>query len=351
MSWFCAKYFSKVMTSLSSYKEDEIELALNETFLILDEILKMKNVNEYLTYNSKLLQRKKIPKDSFEFLDLRQINSAQNKHFSFINNFYKSTNIVKLDNEKYTPKFIKNQPFSIPNKSLGKKYSILVKEPYDSHMSLEFDPGNEKFILNHQASKLGVRYFQVLDRNLYDNIYNFAGLIVEKSNQVDIRQSYAYNIGSTANIAIIKNGYLYIANAGDSLAISYKNGKAEKLNSEHNLDIPEERVRILKSGTAILHNRIEGRLNLTRALGDFYFKSKKGLYLHQQPVVVLPEINKYKISEEIEFIVIGTDGLWDCVDIQKLCDSISWKLKKGYTKKIILNEIFDNIISKDDNGK
>lgn len=77
----------------------------------------------------------------------------------------------------------------------------------------------------------------------------------------------AYEMGTTANVVLFKNSYLYIANVGDSLAVMFKNGIAEKLTTEHKVSLENERSRIVKSGARIINNRIEGRLNLTRAIG------------------------------------------------------------------------------------
>ncbi len=81
----------------------------------------------------------------------------------------------------------------------------------------------------------------------------------------------AYEMGTTANVVLIKNNYLYIANVGDSLAVMYKNGIAEKLTTEHKVSLEHEKNRIEKSGARIINNRIEGRLNLTRAIGIFLY--------------------------------------------------------------------------------
>ena len=63
-------------------------------------------------------------------------------------------------------------------------------------------------------------------------------------------------MGTTANIMLIKNGYIYIANVGDSLSVMYKNGKAYNLNKEHQIIIESEKERVLKSGATIVGYRI-----------------------------------------------------------------------------------------------
>lgn len=91
----------------------------------------------------------------------------------------------------------------------------------------------------------------------------------KKVNEVEFKNLVARDMGTTANILYIKNDYLYLANAGDSLAVIYKNGKAIKLNNEHKINLESEYKRVKNSGVKIINNRIEGRLNLTRAIGIY----------------------------------------------------------------------------------
>jgi serine/threonine protein phosphatase PrpC len=77
----------------------------------------------------------------------------------------------------------------------------------------------------------------------------------------------ASHIGTTANIILIRGNYLYLANVGDSLAVLYKDKKAIRLNQEHKTSLQSEYARINNSGARIINNRVEGKLNLTRAIG------------------------------------------------------------------------------------
>jgi serine/threonine protein phosphatase PrpC len=100
-----------------------------------------------------------------------------------------------------------------------------------------------------------------------------------KKNQKEILPNFndliAKNMGTTANILFIKNNYLYFANVGDSIAVMFKNGLAIRLNNEHKVTLPSESSRIAKSGAKIINNRIEGKLNLTRAIGNIIKKKIK----------------------------------------------------------------------------
>ena len=188
------------------------------------------------------------------------------------------------------------------------------------------------------------------DKSIYVDLMN--NNIEDEGNKFKV----AKEMGTTANIIMIINNTLYLANCGDSVSVMFKNGQAIKLSQEHKTTLKSEYDRIVKSGGHILNNRIEGKLNLTRAIGDLAFKNNKNLKFYDQSVTSYPEINKIKNLEGIEFIIMGCDGLWDCVKPQKLCESISKKLKQGdsiadFKLSDIIGDIFDQILSKTNNSK
>ena len=154
-------------------------------------------------------------------------------------------------------------------------------------------------------------------------------------------------MGTTANIMLIKNGIIYIANVGDSLSVMYKNKKAYNLNKEHQTIIESEKQRVLKSGAIISGCRINGMLNLTRAIGDLRFKSNTNLKRHEQSVIALPEITKIEDIDDIDFIIMGCDGVWDCVKRQMVCEFVEKEIKENPKKNLseILKKIFDRCVS------
>lgn len=48
---------------------------------------------------------------------------------------------------------------------------------------------------------------------------------------------------------------------------------------------------------------------------------------------------------------MACDGVWDCVDVQKLCEHISIKLKSKTKISDIIAQLMDQIISKTNNSK
>lgn len=78
--------------------------------------------------------------------------------------------------------------------------------------------------------------------------------------------------GSTAVAVLIRDGKLYCANAGDSRAIGFANGKVEVLSIDHKPNNETELKRISEAGGFVEFNRVNGNLALSRAVGDFVFK-------------------------------------------------------------------------------
>ena len=173
-------------------------------------------------------------------------------------------------------------------------------------------------------------------------------LVKIKTNKSFYNEKFVANdMGTTANIMLIKNGVIYIANVGDSLSVMYKNKKAYNLNKEHQIILPSEKERVLKSGAKINGYRINGMLNLTRAIGDLSFKSNMDLKRHEQSVIALPEITKIEDTEDIDFIIMGCDGVWDCVKRQFVCDFVDKEINENPDKNLseILKKIFDRCVS------
>jgi serine/threonine protein phosphatase PrpC len=57
-----------------------------------------------------------------------------------------------------------------------------------------------------------------------------------------------------------------------------------------------------------------------------------------------------KITKDMEFIVMGCDGVWDCVDAQKFCEHISILLRSNKKRSEIIANIFDMIVAKNNNS-
>jgi len=66
---------------------------------------------------------------------------------------------------------------------------------------------------------------------------------------------------------------LYIGNAGDCRAVLCSAGEAIALSMDHKPTLPTETARIKRAGGVVEDDRVEGDLAVSRALGDFEYKS------------------------------------------------------------------------------
>lgn len=80
------------------------------------------------------------------------------------------------------------------------------------------------------------------------------------------------------------------------------------------------------------------------------FKNNKNLKFYEQSVTSYPEITKFKITKDIEFCIMACDGIWDCVDEQKLCEHISMKLKSNEKISSIIADLMDKVLAKTNNS-
>ncbi|XP_011501994.1 PREDICTED: probable protein phosphatase 2C T23F11.1 [Ceratosolen solmsi marchali] len=132
--------------------------------------------------------------------------------------------------------------------------------------------------------------------------------------------------GTTVISILIKDNILYCANAGDSRAVASINGIALPLSYDHKPMLKNERDRIIAAGGWIEFNRVNGYLALSRALGDFMFKTNKCKKPEEQIVSALPEIQRHEITEDWEFVILACDGIWDVMSSEEVVDFVRKRL-------------------------
>ena len=59
-----------------------------------------------------------------------------------------------------------------------------------------------------------------------------------------------------------------------------------------------------------MNGRVNGGLNLTRALGDFDYKKNKDLDYKLQMITCHPDIITVPRSSNDEYVIMGCDGIW-----------------------------------------
>ncbi|XP_023530639.1 probable protein phosphatase 2C 8 isoform X2 [Cucurbita pepo subsp. pepo] len=143
--------------------------------------------------------------------------------------------------------------------------------------------------------------------------------------------------GATAVCVWVLGQTVFVANVGDAKAVVARSSTTEKLSNnlnggsslkaivltrEHKAIYPQERARIQKAGGVVGSNgRLQGRLEVSRALGDRQFK-KLG-------VIATPDIHSFELTDREHFIILGCDGLWGVFGPSDAVDFVQKLLQEG----------------------
>eukprot|EP00930_Biecheleria_cincta_P049369 TRINITY_DN34589_c0_g1_i1.p1 TRINITY_DN34589_c0_g1~~TRINITY_DN34589_c0_g1_i1.p1 ORF type:complete len:458 (-),score=111.80 TRINITY_DN34589_c0_g1_i1:412-1785(-) len=162
----------------------------------------------------------------------------------------------------------------------------------------------------------------------------------------NIVKESAENVGTTAVCCLVQGAQLVIANAGDSRAVLCQEGRAVPLSEDHKPDLPKERARIEAAGGFVqegatasgsrLEHRVNGGLNLSRALGDLRYKTSKTLPPEAQLVSCLPDtfVHQWRAGVD-EFVLLASDGVWECISNQQAVNFVRARLPAPGTKGLV----------------
>mmetsp|Transcript_48648 Transcript_48648/g.89678 ORF Transcript_48648/g.89678 Transcript_48648/m.89678 type:complete len:411 (+) Transcript_48648:49-1281(+) len=164
-------------------------------------------------------------------------------------------------------------------------------------------------------------------------------------------------VGCTACVALVlkeanRRRRVICANCGDSRAVLCKGGVAIDLSFDHKPNDAAERARIVAAGGRVdLFGpcwRIDAGLNLSRAMGDFWYKSLL-LPRDEQKVTSIPDLHEIALEPADEFIVIGSDGIFDVMSSQELVDTLRGDLAKGMPLEEVIEACLQRSLSSGDN--
>jgi len=136
--------------------------------------------------------------------------------------------------------------------------------------------------------------------------------------------------GCTAVVALLRGNELFVANAGDSRCVVCRDGKAIEMSFDHKPEDTPERDRIENAGGKVTPDgRVNGGLNLSRAIGDHAYKTNKNLPLQDQMISPVPDIRTLHIDPTKDsYIVLACDGIWNSLTSQEVVDFVSERIDK-----------------------
>uniref|UniRef100_A0A0E0CMW7 protein-serine/threonine phosphatase n=1 Tax=Oryza meridionalis TaxID=40149 RepID=A0A0E0CMW7_9ORYZ len=164
--------------------------------------------------------------------------------------------------------------------------------------------------------------------------------------------------GSTACVVVIRGNQIIVGHVGDSRCVlSRQGGLAIDLSFDHKpcTRTESERERVQNAGGRSLGLRCEqvmGNYVVKEQWvlgdfggGDFAFKKNKDLDREKQMLICDPDILADDITDDMEFLVIASQGLWSCVDsadvegaeLRVICEEVvEFGLASGENTTVIL---------------
>mmetsp|Transcript_72799 Transcript_72799/g.160952 ORF Transcript_72799/g.160952 Transcript_72799/m.160952 type:complete len:374 (+) Transcript_72799:230-1351(+) len=137
--------------------------------------------------------------------------------------------------------------------------------------------------------------------------------------------------GTTATLAMVRDGVLYIGHVGDSRAVLARKQsnefKSEDLTEDHKPSLEAERRRVQAAGGTV--RRLEGDIPLrvflagkmypglamTRSIGDTVGATAG--------VTSTPEVRSLKVQKDWRFVLLCSDGVWQFITTQESVDIIA----------------------------
>jgi len=169
------------------------------------------------------------------------------------------------------------------------------------------------------------------------------------------------SMGCTAVVALVEYGsaegssecYVHVANCGDSRCVLWDaHGKVTAMSKDHKPRNKEERARVESAGGWVSsEGRIEGNLNLSRALGDFEYKrTRKTQRPEEQMISGVPDVRSYKVRPQDRYLMLACDGVWETrigsqATVDVACERISAS-RKGKLSNVLAH-LLSKTIAKD----
>lgn len=146
--------------------------------------------------------------------------------------------------------------------------------------------------------------------------------------------------GCTALASCLHNNRFWFANCGDSMAMTgLLNDTVLMVSRDHKVENEAERIR--QRGGLITYDdcpRIHHMLNIGRSIGDHHLKDY---------VIATPYVTSVP-SQLVDYILLGTDGLWDVYNAEQIAKEIKQirQLCKvnGLDKKQTTDEISRSLV-------
>mmetsp|Transcript_3960 Transcript_3960/g.5489 ORF Transcript_3960/g.5489 Transcript_3960/m.5489 type:complete len:366 (-) Transcript_3960:34-1131(-) len=158
--------------------------------------------------------------------------------------------------------------------------------------------------------------------------------------------------GCTAVCTVITPWHIICANVGDSRCVIRSNGVTIAMTEDHKPSQPLEKLRIENAQGFVVMDRVNGELAMSRALGDFRYKTDITLDDKSFMVICYPDISVHERRPDLdEVMVLACDGVWDVINNDEAVDYIADIVLATEEADEKENEMEANVEDDNDEGK
>ena len=150
--------------------------------------------------------------------------------------------------------------------------------------------------------------------------------------------------GATAVNAVFLDDKLYVANIGDAEAIVIgEDGKVENMTYAHKAYDTDEKKRIEDLGGHVFFDRLFGSLAVSRAFGDFSYKTPNAKF---DFVSSKPFIKSIMLNPTMNYVVLACDGLWDVMTHDEVAKLVMQKVQERKNPQQLAKLLVDTALAK-----
>jgi len=152
---------------------------------------------------------------------------------------------------------------------------------------------------------------------------------------------YKGSDGTTATVALILEGHIWVANVGDSRTILVTEDKIVQASEDAKPSMKRYAKKIEKLGGFVLADRVNSTLATARAIGDKDILGKKG----ECCVSPHPKITCYPIKDFMKgYLVLASDGLYDVATTNEVGQAIQEMGRANESTRTMSQRLVSNAI-------
>ncbi|XP_040282797.1 protein phosphatase 1G isoform X2 [Bufo bufo] len=380
---YCSKYLPDIIKEQKAYAEDKLQKALEDAFLAIDEILTQEHVIKELSQMAgrpinDQENKNKVADEDDDKTDTDDKTTTVNGDLEpdvKCKNGKKETSVAAVSSSdeggsgsgSSSHRKAASEAVSSSTGEAGPSCSSCPTQPPSTEKSKFFEDSEESEAEDEEDDS------EECSEEEYssEEAENEEDSEVEEDEEeeedeededamlpgMDGKEEPGSDSGTTAVVALIRGKQLIVANAGDSRCVVSEGGKAVDMSYDHKPEDELELARIKNAGGKVtMDGRVNGGLNLSRAIGDHFYKRNRNLPPEEQMISALPDIKVLTLNEEHEFMVIACDGIWNVMSSQEVVDFIHERISQHdesgepVNLSSIVEELLDQCLAPDTSG-